>query len=216
MRFPIPVLWAGVLVVLAGCASTGVGNKPQPPPPTVAAANIRPDAIYVYDFHMDLSTVKMEGKRGQLVQFREQLRTAVTRRLVELLNREVLPAYPYGKDLPLPTGNFWLIDGRLFKVDETNQALSLSLGNGPGQHTSEAYVEFAALNNKTNPERLMIFDTSGQPYAFKLEAENPNAALDKDAARIARLVTDFLKSYFVKQGWIAAPASAAPTKAPQR
>ncbi len=215
MRFPIPVLWVGVFVVLAGCASSGGGNKPEPPPPQVAVGSIRPDAIYVYDFHMDLSTVKMEGKRGQLVQFREQLRSAVTRRLVELLNREVLPAYPYGKDLPLPSGNFWLIDGRLLKVDETNQALSLSLGNGQGQHTSEAYVEFAALN-KSNPERLMIFDTSGQPYTYKLEAENPNTALDKDAARIARLATDYLKNYFIKQGWLAAPGPVAPAKAPQR
>ena len=200
MRISLVPLGFVSLLLLAGCASQKGNNMPQPLAASVPGALIRPGAIYVYDFNLDLSKIKTDGQRPQLIEFRKMLRASITRQLVEMLNREVVPAYPYDKDLPLPAGNNWLLDGRVLQVDEENNALSLYLGKGAGRHTSEAYVEIAGLK-KYPPERLMIFDSSGQPETGKLETTDAKVAIDADAGRIARLVSGYLKEYFVKQGW---------------
>jgi len=189
---------------LAGCAGTGSRTETNPTPVVTGApvaGQTKPEALYIYDFSLDLSKLPAAGDRAVLVQYRNDLRRAVSAKLLDFLNREKIPAFSYGKDLPLPAGNFWLLDGHFTRVDADSHALGLYEGKNSGRSVADAVVQVADLNRQP-PMRILIFETSGAAAAEDISEQNSQAALDREASRMAREITAFFVDYYHKQGWL--------------
>ena len=185
--FQFVLLFAALLA--AGCSTPTVTSQP-------ATVGGRPDAIYIYDFALDLSKVAIDAPPAELVVFKKKMRDSAMRQLLEALNRAGIASYPFGRDLTPPVGNYWLVDVTFTNIDENLTALRDFLGNGRGTHLSEAYVQISSLATRT-PARVLLFETAGQTYRPRL----PDA-IDEEAGRIAGIVANRIVNYYRQKGWL--------------
>jgi hypothetical protein len=183
-------------LTVAGCAT----STPPPAGPTIAADG-RPEAVYVYDCGLDLAKVTVSAPPAKLLEFKQQFRDSVRGQLLEALNRAGIASYPFNRDLPPPTGNYWLVDVTLYNIDARQNALSLFLGGGRAARTAEAYVQIATLTVRP-PDRILLFETASQPNRAPLAADLPREAIDEDAGRLAGLVAGFIVNHYRRQGWL--------------
>ncbi|MDR1191294.1 MAG: DUF4410 domain-containing protein [Verrucomicrobiales bacterium] len=188
-------------LLVTGCARSTVSDPP-------ATASERPNAVYVYDFALDLSKVSVSVPHAQLLAFKKKLRDSAMRQLLEALNRAGIASYPFGRDLPPPTGNYWLVDATFYNVDDQQTALRAFIGSGRGAHTSEAYVQISTLSTR-KPERVLLFETAGQPYRPRVRD-----AVDEDAGRVAGIIANRIVNYYQQAGWLVTlpPNASGPAK----
>jgi hypothetical protein len=184
------------VVLTAGCtAPNAARNDPAP------AQNGRPDAVYVYDFTLDLSKVNVNAPGADLVSFKQKMRESAMRQLLEALNRAGIATYPFGRDLPPPTGNYWLVDPTFYNIDDKQNALSIYLYNQRGAHTSEVYVQISSLKTAT-PERIALFETGSHPSNEASLLLPVQRAVDDDCGRTAGMIANYIVNYFQKKGWL--------------
>jgi hypothetical protein len=200
MRFCLFISLAAALLA-AGCAAPTMSG----PPATVSG---RPDAVYVCDFALDLSRVTVSASQAELLVFKKKLRDSAMRQLLEALNRAGIASYPFGRDLPPLSGNYWLVDATFCNVDENQTAWRSFTGGGRGTHTSEACVIVSALS-AGQPQRVLMFETAGQSYRVRARD-----AVDEDAGRVAGLIANRIVNYYQQAGWLVAlpPNASGPSK----
>ena len=190
-----------------------MGPSAASPPQKAAAtdANDRPNAVYIYDFNLDLSKVKVGNRQADLLAFKQKFGDSARHQLLERLNRAGVACYPFSRDLPPPVGNYWLLDTTLYNIDEQQNALSLYLQRGRGAHTSEAFVEISSLKNGS-AQQVSVYETSQQPNREALVKMSPQDAINEDAGRIANLVANHIVKYYQNNGWLPAPVTDTATK----
>jgi hypothetical protein len=188
MRLFSFILLAALSLAAGGCSAPEAASR-------AAATEHHPDAVYVYDFALDLAKVSVSDPRADLVAFKQKFRDSAMRQLLEALNRAGIASYPFGRDLPPPRGNYWLVDATFYNVDERQTALSSFLGRGRGAHPAEAYVQILSLS--AGAERVLLFETAGQSYRPRLRD-----ALDEDAGRVAGIIANRIVNYYQQAGWL--------------
>jgi hypothetical protein len=186
------LLFSAASLLAAGCTAPTSSQQPKDRVPSS-----RPDAIYLYDFGLDLSKITASVPNADLLAFKQKLRESALRQLLEALNRAGIASYPFGRDLPPPRGNYWLVDATFYNIDETH-ALNLFLDKGRASHNSEAYVQISNLASSP-PERVSLFETASQPSRA---ANIRLSAIDQDAGRIAGLIANHIVNYYHRQGWL--------------
>ncbi len=119
-----------------------------------------PDKIFVKPFSFYEPALRVDRSGESLEWLRNELREKFTRHLVKRLKKHVAPAQAVAATAPLPTGNYWLVEGRFDRVYQGSRMMRSLLGFGFGGTKLETSMVISDLSQK-NPRPFLLIETTG-------------------------------------------------------
>ena len=153
----VRLIFAGLSVCLASCASVSVDNIRQTSanPPSVA-----PEEILILPFALNEDGLRVDRKGKDFEAFRAELQARLNRHLVKKLGTHVAPARVISTEDGLPRGNYWLLTGRFARINQGSRLLRSTLGLGAGGTKMETIVVVQDLSTPV-PNKFLAFETTG-------------------------------------------------------
>jgi hypothetical protein len=142
---------------LCSCASVSVRKTER----LTEKAPVRvPEKIFVRPFEFYEPALRVDRSGEGLEWLKNDLREKFTRHLVRRLKRHIAPAAAVAATAPLPTGNYWLIEGRFDRVNQGSRMLRSVVGFGFGGTKLETSIVVSDLSGK-KPRPFLLIQTTG-------------------------------------------------------
>jgi hypothetical protein len=163
-----------LLAVVAGCSTQMKINRE-----TDAVGLAKPPMVYVYDFAVDPSEVKLDPG-GPLARFRErltgegggtqdqkaidlghQVADSLSQALVEQITAMGIPAQRMSRSEKPPTGAA-AVAGQFVDLDEGNKVKRMAIGFHQGQSSVSAQVQFYTVTSSDSADQLLDFTATAE------------------------------------------------------
>jgi hypothetical protein len=148
---------AATAAALCSCASISVTKTDRIIPETPRRV---PEKIFVKPFEIYEPNFRVDRAGEELEAFKHDARERVSRTLVRRLKAHVAPAEAVAANAPLPKGNFWLITGRINRMNQGSRALRSVFGFGTGGTKLETTAVIHDLSVKP-PRPFLVVETTG-------------------------------------------------------
>ncbi|MGH7785990.1 MAG: DUF4410 domain-containing protein [Candidatus Binatia bacterium] len=162
-----------LLLLFAGCSTQMKINRE-----TDAVGLSKPPVIYVYDFAVDPSEVKLDPG-GPLARIRErltgeggnqdqeaidlghQVADSLSQALVEQITAMGIPAQRISRPQKPPTGAA-AVAGQFVDLDEGNKVKRMAIGFHQGQSSVSAQVQFYTVTSSDSADQLLDFTATAE------------------------------------------------------
>ncbi|MFH1067729.1 MAG: DUF4410 domain-containing protein [bacterium] len=200
-------LWVLACIAIAGCASTKEEKKKTDHKVLVAPIR-KPEKIYIREFDADFSKIGSNVSDEELKTFKKTVSDMTSFAIMEGLFKKLMSAQRLGPNDPAPTGNYWIIKGRLTNITQDNRSLRAFMNWGSGGKPTEAVV-WIYNSNKSNVLPFAEFPTSNSPAAG-ISSTGMIPVMTEDADRLGDIISDRLTRAINKlpEAQKSAPASA--------
>jgi hypothetical protein len=123
------LLAAGLAAGLCSCASVSVTNVI---PLENATPTHMPGGIFVRPFEFEEGTVRVDREGQKLDEFEKALQDKLTAELVARFRKFLAPADGLPAEAAVPSGDYWVVTGKITRINQGSRALRGAIGFGAG------------------------------------------------------------------------------------
>lgn len=152
---PAAILLA--VLTFASCASVSVKRSEQVHPTSPRA---KPEKIYVRPFAFNETAIRVDRSGSALETFKADASARFAKTLSERLTKLVAPAEVIAENAELPRGNYWLVTGRIEKMNQGSRLLRGLIGFGLGGTKVETTALVIDLSGR-EPKPFLLVETTG-------------------------------------------------------